>query len=84
MGSPEAVGDLIMFWVPDTITLRSLKIAIGSKLILKYRLHFITNLNNHLNPKKDKSTEFSVSETEMISKMVQLDNEQRQIIKTGA
>ena len=82
-GSPEAKRDLVMFWLPATNTLRSLKVAIGSKLIWKYRLLFITNLNSHLKPKKDMSREFSISETDMISKMTQLDTVQHNITRTG-
>lgn len=81
-GSPETVGNLLMFWLPGNITLRDLKIAIGSKLILKYRLQFIINLNNYLLPEKDISTEFSASEKDMIDKMNRLDNEQQNPINT--
>ena len=70
LGSPEAMGDLIMFWLPQNITERNLKISIGSKLIFKYRLQFISNLNCHLKLRWEESTKFSVSENEMIDKMI--------------
>jgi len=70
-GSHEANNDLLMFWIEDTLRLRSLKIAIGCKLIFKYRLHFFTDLDFHLKAEKRKSTEFSMVETEMVTKMVQ-------------
>ena len=76
LGSPEAKGELVMFWLPEAVTLRDLKIAIGSKLIFKYRLHFITNLNGHLKIEDDKADEFSVSENKMIQNMVLLENTQ--------
>jgi len=60
-----------MFWIEDISKLRSLKIAIGSKLIFKYRLHFFTDLDFHLKGEKRQSTEFSTMETEMVTRMVQ-------------
>ena len=60
-----------MFWIEDISKLRSLKIAIGSKLIFKYRLHFFTDLDFHLKAEKSQLTEFSMVETEMVTKMVQ-------------
>ena len=70
-GSHEANKDLLMFWIEDISKLRSLKIAIGSKLILKYRLHFFTDLDFHLKAEKSQLTEFSMVETEMMTKMAQ-------------
>ena len=69
-GSYEANNDLLMFWIEDASKLRSLKIAIGSKLIFKYRLHFFTDLDFHLKAEKRQSTEFSTVETEMVTKMI--------------
>src|SRR5689334_15969523 len=78
MGSSEAKGDLVMFWLPETVPLKSLKIAIGSKLMLKYRLHFISDLNFHLKLTKRQSTQLTPSENEMIDKMVRSDSAQRE------
>jgi len=64
-----------MFWIEDASKLRSLKIAIGSKLIFKYRLQFFTDLDFHLKAEKRQSAEFSTVETEMVTKMVQWENE---------
>ena len=64
-----------MFWIEDISKLRSLKIAIGSKLIFKHRLHFFTDLDFHLKAEKSQLTEFSTVETEMVTKMVQLESE---------
>ncbi|HMG92366.1 MAG TPA: hypothetical protein VK589_20050 [Chryseolinea sp.] len=69
-GSHEANNGLLMFWIEDIARLRSLKIAIGSKLIFKYRLHFFTDLDFHLKAEKRETTEFSMVETEMVTKMV--------------
>ena len=74
-GSYEASNELIMFWIEDASMLRSLKIAIGSKLILKFRLHFFTDLNLHLKFERKQSTEFSTVEEEMVTKMIQWENE---------
>src|SRR5687767_2710809 len=69
-GSHEANNDLLMFWIEDTLRLRSLKIAIGCKLIFKYRLHFFTDLDLHLKAEKRQLTEFSTEDTDMVSRMV--------------
>lgn len=47
-GKSGSEDELVMYWLPDTLVLRRLKEAIGSKLIFKYRLRFINNLNDHL------------------------------------
>jgi hypothetical protein len=78
-GSPEVEGDLVMFWLPYTATLQSLKRAIGSRLIFKYRLHFITNLNSHLKIRTDDLTRLSLLESEMVKKMVTWDQAQRDL-----
>jgi hypothetical protein len=70
LGSPEAIDDLIMFWLPENFTERNLKISLGSKLIFKYRLQFISNLNCHLKLRREELTKFSVSENEMIDNMI--------------
>ena len=70
-GSHEANKDLLMFWIEDISKLRSLKIAVGSKLIFKYRLHFFTDLDSNLKAEKRQSSEFSTMETEMMTQMVQ-------------
>jgi len=58
-----------MFWIEDASRLRNLKKAIGSKLIFKFRLDFITDLNLHLKFEKRQSMKFSTVETEMVTKM---------------
>lgn len=76
-GSTEGDNGLIMFWLPDVNRLRRLKIAIGSKLILKYRLHFFTDLDAHLKPINWRATDFSTTENEMVTKMMKWDSDQR-------
>jgi len=70
VGSHEANNDLLLFWIEDTSRLRRLKIAIGPKLIFKYRLHFFTDLNLYRKAEKRQSTEFSTVEDEMVARMV--------------
>ena len=65
--SHEANNDLLIFWIEHTSRLRSLKLAIGSKLIFKYRLHFFTDLDMHLKAEKMQSAEFSTEVTEMVT-----------------
>jgi hypothetical protein len=70
-GSHGENNDLLMFWIEEASRLRSLKMAIGSKLIFKYRLRFFTDLDSDLKAEKRQSSEFSTMETEMMTRMVQ-------------
>jgi hypothetical protein len=68
-GNSEA-DNLMMVWIPDADKLRSLKWAVGSKTILKYRLHFF---NSHkLYPRKPckRASVFSTIEGAMENPMV--------------
>jgi hypothetical protein len=70
-GTAEPQHDLIMFWMRENIQLRDLKLAIGAKLIFKYRLHFITNLAKYIKSESDgKYKGFSLKEKQMVLKMV--------------
>jgi len=46
---PGSSGEssLIMIWVDETLPLRDLKIAIGSKTVFKYRLRFFSTPEEH-------------------------------------
>ena len=70
LGNEDVNNDLLMYWIEDASKLKSLKTAIGSKLIFKYRLHFFTDLDFHLKAEKRQSTEFSTVETEMMTTMI--------------
>jgi len=48
LGTPEADHNLVMFWLMDPSRLREFKMAIGSTIIFKYRLQFITDLGKHI------------------------------------
>jgi hypothetical protein len=83
-GNPADI-DLLMFWLPVAVLLRSLKIAIGSSLILKYRLHFLTDLNENLAFDKKQSGELSAMENEMVNRMVEWDSARRHsVLRRGS
>ncbi len=69
-GSPETADNLIMFWLPDSVTIRTLKMKIGSKLILKYRLRFFTDLDAYLKTGYKPLTGLPLHEKHMISDAV--------------
>lgn len=65
-------GDLYhdMYWVDETVKLKAVKEAIGSKLIWKYRLQFYTSLEAFIesqNPKK--SNEFTAEERALLAEI---------------
>ena len=62
---------LMMFWLKGDITLRDFKLAIGSKLVFKYRLQFYTSLEQFQETEGAKpKIEFSADEQDMVLKMV--------------
>ena len=73
----EGDSNLLMFWLPHPKELRGLKKTIGSKLILRYRIQFFTDLNIHLDKINVRSTAFSVDEAKLIESGVQWDITQR-------
>lgn len=68
-GSADSERDLVMFWLRKTSDLREFKEAIGSKLIFKYRMRFIADLNIHLGHINKRSDNFSDSENDLIKSM---------------
>jgi hypothetical protein len=80
-GSTGLRNELLMYWLPDAGRLKALKVAIGSKLVFKYRLEFITNLNEHLELIANETNEFSFYENELMNKMIRWDNTQREPVK---
>ncbi len=66
-GSPETADNLIMFWLPNVDTIRTLKMKIGSKLILRYRLRFFTDLDNYIKTGYRPLTELSVHKRRALS-----------------
>lgn len=59
--------DLLMFWVDEMTPLRDIKMAIGSKVLFKYRLQFFTDIDQHRVDKKKES--LTPHEEAMIRKM---------------
>ena len=65
-GSTDGEIDLLMFLLKEKGELRGLKKAIGSKLILKFRMHFIADLDIYLSHQNKRSDHFSDSENDLI------------------
>ena len=66
-------GDLYhdMYWIDDSVSVRSVKDAIGSKLVWKHRLQFYTSLEAFIesqNPKKN-DTEFTAEERALLDEI---------------
>lgn len=68
-GSAEIGHGLIMFWMKELSELRGLKKAIGSRTILKYRLHFYTDLDEYIKSTSDRDKGFTESEAAIIHSM---------------
>lgn len=60
-----------LYWLDDKTDLRSLKQAIGSKLVWKYRLHFYSNLEEFIQAKTrgSNSTMLTPEDLELIALM---------------
>ena len=60
-----------LYWLDEEVDMRTFKLAIGSKLIWKYRLNFFTSLEAFIESQnsKKKSQEFTVEEKEFLLKM---------------
>jgi hypothetical protein len=70
-GYPETELELMMFWQREESTLRDFKMAIGSKLIFKYRLEFFSSVDEYLQLEKKKpDTGFSKQENQLVRKMI--------------
>ena len=48
---------LILFWVDESESIRSLKKAIGSKTIFKYRLRFFTSIEAFVESNHDETNQ---------------------------
>jgi hypothetical protein len=68
-GNSEA-DNVMMVWVPGVNKLRSLKMAIGGRTILKYRLHFFMSLDSHPGSAAKRATALSGIESEIVNPMV--------------
>lgn len=80
-GTPEVDSDLLLFWLNDSSELRDFKVSIGSRIILKYRLHFSTNLETYLHlDGPDVFQRLSIDEEKMVNKMVEQDKAKRLLL----
>jgi hypothetical protein len=69
-----------MFWIPQGSTLRNFKMAIGSKIIFKYRLQFYNSYNDLLGVRENKhakESDFNTQERALIRKIVDRVADQR-------
>lgn len=60
-----------LYWLDESVDLRTFKEAIGSKLIFKYRLNFFTSLEAFIESQKNKNKEGDLTpeENELLSRM---------------
>lgn len=59
-----------LYWLDEKVPLRTFKEAIGSKVILKYRLNFFTSLEAFIESQKNKKKEAETAEeNELLLKM---------------
>jgi hypothetical protein len=61
-----------LYWIDEKVTLRSVKEAIGSKLVWKYRLQFYPSLEEFIesqNRKQKSTTEFTAEDLALIAEM---------------
>lgn len=53
-----------LYWLDEKVNIRSVKEAIGSKLIWKYRLQFFTSLETFIESQKNKRKEADIATDE--------------------
>jgi len=76
---PGTLGEdrgVSLFWLPEEVSLRELKKAIGSKVVFKYRLKFSTNLEI-IKSEQTEPERLSVREEAMIREMSDWEKSQR-------
>jgi hypothetical protein len=70
-GAQDTGHELVMYWLPEDASLRDFKLAIGSKIIFKYRLYFFTTVDEYLQQKnKNQHTGLSAHENQLVRKMM--------------
>ncbi len=69
-GAPEDGHALVMYWLREDSTLRDFKLAIGSKIIFKYRLQFFASVDEYLQSQKKEETKLSKDENRLVRKMI--------------
>lgn len=61
----NSLHETALYWITSRITLRDFKLAIGSKLIWKYRLRFMENVEDLVEKQNDSLTK---KEIELINR----------------
>jgi hypothetical protein len=61
-----------LFWVPEDMSMRTLKEAIGAKTVFKYRLRFFDSLEQFI--ETINSTEFTEEERRKVERMRMMDS----------
>ena len=75
-GSTGNEQEVCLLWIDESVTLRELKKALGSKTVFKYRLHFYTNLED-IQKANTPTERLTDGETSMIRKMNQWEEAQK-------
>lgn len=65
-GSNEGNTDWLLFWIDESLDIRRLKEAIGSKIVFKYRLKFLATIDS---PQNEVGQELTAKEEALIRKM---------------
>jgi hypothetical protein len=68
--------EVSLFWIDESLNLRDLKKAIGSKIVFKYRLHFFNSLEDTQKDTRD-NQEFTDDEYSMIREMTTWEESQK-------
>ncbi|HEU5145647.1 MAG TPA: hypothetical protein VFT90_02995 [Chryseosolibacter sp.] len=64
-----------LYWLDEKVDLRHFKLAIGSKLVLKYRLNFYTSLEAFIEAQnKKRETEEIAEQASLFLKMMEVGN----------
>ena len=61
-----------LFWIPESMSMRTLKEAIGAKTVFKYRLRFFESLEQFI--ETINSTEFTDEERRKVERMRMMDS----------
>ncbi len=77
-GAQDTGHGLVMYWLQEDVSLRDFKLAISSKIIFKYRLHFFSTVDEYLQQQnKNQNTGLSAQENRMVRKMMNWQNKNR-------
>lgn len=63
-----------LFWIPEDMSMRTLKEAIGAKTVFKYRLRFFGSLEEFIETINSTSTDFTEDERRKVERMRMMDS----------